>query len=157
MKIRWNFLLFSIGVCLAAGVAGSIYTAQSISWWYPLLNKPAITPPAWIFGPVWIWLYILMGYSLYLIWNRGLKKKAVTDAVALFGIQLILNVFWSYLFFGLRKPFFALIEVVVLWATILLTTLRFGKIDRVAGFLLIPYLVWVGFASVLNLMLVLLN
>ena len=98
-----------------------------------------------------------MGYALYLVWNKGLHKKGVADAVALFGVQLILNVVWSYLFFGLRNPFLALIEILVLWGTILVTTLKFGKIDKTAGHLMIPYLFWVGFASVLNLAIVLLN
>jgi tryptophan-rich sensory protein len=98
-----------------------------------------------------------MGYALYLVWNKGLKKKGVTDAVAIFGVQLILNVVWSYLFFGLRNPSLALFEIIVLWGAILATTLKFGKIDRSAAYLLIPYLLWVGFASALNLSIVLLN
>lgn len=149
--------MLSIGACLAAGGAGWVYTTQSVSWWYPLLNKPAITPPAWVFGPVWTLLYILMGYSLYLVWNKGLKKKGVSDAVALFGVQLILNVVWSYLFFGLRNPRLAFFEIVVLWVVILLTYFRFHKIKAVAGQLLLPYLVWTGYAGVLNLFIVLMN
>ena len=157
MKMNWKRLLLSLGVCLAAGVAGSLYTAQSVSWWYPLLNKPAITPPAWVFGPVWTFLFILMGYSLYLVWNKGLKKKGVTDAVALFGVQLILNVTWSYLFFGLRNPLLAFFEIVVLWGTILITKMKFLKIEKMAGYLLVPYFLGVSFALVLNLAIVLLN
>src|SRR3990167_6152040 len=157
MKMNWKRLLLSLGVCLAAGVAGSLYTAQSVSWWYPLLNKPAITPPAWVFGPVWTFLFILMGYSLYLVWNKGLKKKGVTDAVALFGVQLILNVAWSYLFFGLRNPLLAFFEIIVLWAVLLLTYIKFHKIEANAGHLLLPYLIWTGYAGVLNFLIVLMN
>jgi len=157
MKVNWKRLTLSLGVCQAAGIVGSIYTLQSVKWWYPTLTKPPFNPPAWIFGPVWSLLFILMGYALYLVWNKGLKKKGVTDAVAIFGVQLILNVVWSYLFFGLRNPSLALFEIIVLWGAILATTLKFGKIDRSAAYLLIPYLLWVGFASYLNLAIVLLN
>ena len=157
MKVNWKRLILSLSICLAAGVAGSLYTAQSVSWWYPMLNKPAITPPAWVFGPVWAFLYILMGYSLYLVWNKGLKKKGVADAVALFGVQLILNVTWSYLFFGLRTSRLAYFEIIVLWGTILITKMKFLKIDKTAGYLLVPYFLWVSFALVLNLAIVLLN
>lgn len=157
MKTSRKRLLLSIGTCLAAGVAGWLYTAQSVAWWYPLLNKPAITPPAWVFGPVWAFLYSLMGYSLYLVWNKGLKKRGVSDAVALFGVQLILNVTWSYLFFGLRNPRLAFFEIAVLWVVILLTYTRFHKISAPAGRLLLPYLIWTGYAGVLNLFIVLMN
>ena len=98
-----------------------------------------------------------MGYSLYLVWNKGLKKKGVTDAVALFGVQLILNVVWSYLFFGLRNPLLAFFEIVVLWGTILITKMKFLKIEKMAGYLLVPYFLGVSFALVLNLAIVLLN
>ncbi len=157
MKANWKRLVLSLGICEAAGIAGSIYTLQSVREWYPTLTKPQFNPPAWVFGPVWTALFIMMGLSLYLVWNRGLKKKGVTDAVAIFGVQLILNVVWSYLFFGLRNPSLALFEIIVLWGAILVTILKFGKIDRPAAYLLIPYLLWVGFAGVLNLSIVLLN
>ena len=157
MKINWKRLTLSVGTCLTAGVAGSLYTSQSLSWWYPILNKPAFTPPAWMFGPVWTFLYILMGYALYLVWNKGLKKGGVTDAVAIFGVQLILNVAWSYLFFGLRNPLLAFFEIIVLWAVLLLTYIKFHKIEANAGYLLLPYLVWTGYAGVLNFLIVLMN
>jgi tryptophan-rich sensory protein len=157
MKINWKRLMFSFGICFAAAIAGSLYTAQSVSRWYPTLIKPFLNPPAWVFGPVWTILFIWMGYALYLVWDKGLKKKGVADAVALFGVQLILNVTWSYLFFGLRNPLLALIEIIILWSVILQTTLKFARIDRIAAYLMLPYLLWVGFASYLNLMIVLLN
>lgn len=157
MEVNWKRLILSLGVCQAAGIAGSIYTLQSVEEWYPTLIKPSFNPPSWVFGPVWSLLFILMGYALYLVWNKGLKKKGVSDAVAIFFVQLILNVVWSYLFFGLQNPSLALFEIIVLWGTILATTLKFEKIDRPAAYLLVPYLLWVGFASVLNLSIVLLN
>lgn len=138
-------------------MAGGIFTGQSVSWWYPMLAKPFFSPPSWVFGPVWTLLYVLMGYSLYLVWSKGLKKKGVSDAIAIFGVQLVLNVVWSYLFFGLRNPLLALVEIVVLWFTILLTYSKFHDVEPKAGHLLLPYLTWVGFASILNLAIVLLN
>ena len=157
MNTNWKRLILSLGICQAAGIVGSIYTLQSVKWWYPTLTKPQFNPPAWVFGPVWTILFILMGLSLYLVWNKGLKKKGVIDGIALFGVQLILNITWSYLFFGIRNPFLALVEISVLWGAILLTAWKFYKIDRTAGYLMIPYLLWVGFASYLNLAIVLLN
>ncbi|MBI2310405.1 tryptophan-rich sensory protein [Candidatus Collierbacteria bacterium] len=157
MNTNWKRLILSLGICQAAGIVGSIYTLQSVKWWYPTLTKPQFNPPAWVFGPVWTILFILMGLSLYLVWNKGLKKKGVIDGIALFGVQLILNITWSYLFFGIRNPFLALVEISVLWGAILLTAWKFYKIDRTAGYLMIPYFLWVGFASYLNLSIVLLN
>lgn len=157
MKINWKRLVVSLAVCQGAGLVGSIFTFQTVSWWYPTLQKPAFTPPSWLFGPVWTILFVLMGLALYRIWNKGLKKKGVVDGLALFAVGLALNVVWSYLFFGLRNPFLGLVEVVVLWGAILLTIIKFLKIDRLAGYLLIPYLLWVSFASILNLAIVLLN
>lgn len=157
MKISWKKLIISLAVCLGAAFAGAVYTSQSVSWWYPMLQKPLFTPPAWVFGPAWTILYLLMGVSLYLIWNKKLNKKAKSDCFAIFAIQLILNVVWSYLFFGLRNPFLGLVDIFVLWLAILFTTIKFVRLEKLAGYLLIPYLVWVAFASVLNLAIVLLN
>lgn len=157
MKANWKLLVFAVSICLLAGFAGSMYTNQSIAWWYPMLAKPSFTPPAFLFGPVWTVLFVLMGYAFYLVLRKGLKAKGVSDAVAVFGVQLILNVVWSYLFFGLRNPLLAFVEIVVLWFTILITYSKFHDIDRTAGHLLIPYLAWVGFAGVLNLAIVLMN
>ncbi len=143
-------LLLSIGICLGAGIVGSFFTISSIPTWYVTLNKPSFSPPNWIFGPVWTILYILMGISLYLVWT---KKKIPP----VFWIQLILNAAWSVIFFGLKNPTLALIEIAALWIVIVLTIKAFSKINKLAGRLLIPYLLWVSFASILNLMIVLLN
>lgn len=150
MTIKIPKLIFSIGLCLGAGVLGSFFTVSSIATWYQTLNKPFFSPPNWIFGPVWTILYILMGISLYLVWE---KKKVP----AVFWIQLILNALWSIIFFGMRNPTLALMDIVALWITIILTMKAFYKINKIAAYLLIPYLVWVSFATILNLIIVLLN
>ena len=104
-----------------------------------------------MFGPVWIALYTLMGISLYLVWKKGLKNKKVQLGILFFGVQLALNSLWSIIFFGLKNPFYAFIEIVILWLAILLTIYQFWKIDRNASYLLVPYLLWVTFAAILNL------
>ena len=149
-------LIFSIGLCLLAGVVGSIFTASAIPTWYATLNKPSFSPPNWVFAPVWTTLYILMGISLYLALS-GEGKGEREKAVRIFGIQLVLNIVWSIIFFGWHNPLFALVDIVALWIAIVLTIKNFYKINKLAGQLLIPYLAWVSFATVLNLMIVLLN
>ncbi len=134
---------------------GSIFTFSAIPNWYVTLNKPFFSPPNWVFGPVWTILYILMGISLYLVWIS--KSKIKQNAINLFFVQLGLNVLWSILFFGLRNPALALIDIVALWVAIFLTIKSFSKINKLAGNLQIPYLAWVTFASILNLSIVLLN
>lgn len=143
--------ILSIGVCLGAGIIGSFFTVSSIPNWYATLNKPLFSPPNWIFGPVWTILYILMGISLYLIWQ---KKKKVP---LIFWIQLILNLVWSIIFFGYKNSILALIDIVVLWFAIALTIKAFNKINKLAAKLLVPYFFWVSFATILNLAIVLLN
>ena len=143
-------LLLSIGICLGAGILGSVFTVSSIPNWYVTLNKPFFSPPNWVFGPVWIILYILMGISLYLVW----KRKKVPSV---FWIQLILNAVWSIIFFGMKNPTLALMDIAVLWIIIVLTIKAFSKISKLAGKLLIPYLAWVSFATLLNLAIVILN
>ncbi len=150
MAINIPKLILSVGVCLGAGILGSIFTISSIPTWYATLNKPFFSPPNWIFGPVWTILYILMGVSLYLVW---IKNKVP----AVFWIQLILNALWSILFFGLKNPSLALVDIAALWVAIFLTIKSFYKINKPAGNLLIPYLLWVTFASILNLAIVVLN
>ncbi len=103
-----------------------------------------------MFGPVWITLYAMMGVAAYLVWNEGIEKKEVRIALGLFAVQLVLNSLWSFLFFGLKNPLYGLIEIVVLWIVILLTILKFWGISKTAGWLLIPYILWVSFATLLN-------
>lgn len=143
-------LLIAIGVCEAAGIVGALFTTPSISTWYTTLTKPALNPPAWIFAPVWTTLYLLMGIAAFLIWQKGLKKKEVKTALLIFIGQLLLNGLWTILFFGFHQIFFALIEIVLLWCAILASIVTFSKLSRSAAYLLVPYLLWVTFATYLN-------
>ena len=143
-------LLVSIGVCLLAGVTGSIFTMPAIPTWYAALNRPPLAPPNWIFGPVWTTLFVLMGISAFLIWKKGLDRKDVKIALGIFIGQLVLNTLWSIIFFGLHSPGGALIEIVFLWLAILATIVAFYKISKPAAWLLVPYILWVSFAAYLN-------
>jgi tryptophan-rich sensory protein len=143
-------LIISIVICQLAGVIGTIFTYDSIPGWYMTLNKPAMNPPNWLFGPVWIALYLMMGISLFIIWKEDLKNKEIKSAFIIFIVQLVFNTAWSIVFFGARSITGGLVVIVILWILILLTILRFMKIARVAGILLIPYLLWVSYATYLN-------
>jgi len=149
-------LVFSILTCQLAGAVGAIFTAPNIATWYATLNKPAFTPPNWVFGPVWLTLYTLMGIALWLIWSKGVIKKTL-PAFYLFAAQLLLNAIWSILFFGLRSPLYGLLAIVPLWLLIAYTILKFYKLDRNAAYLLAPYLLWVTVAAYLNFGVWLLN
>ena len=143
-------LAISLLICQGAGFIGSLFTRPLIPTWYAALKKPSFTPPPWVFSPVWITLFALMGISLFIIWRRGLTEKKIGAALGIFGAQLIFNILWSALFFGLRSPLAGLIDIAVLWIAIVLTIWYFVKISKVAGALLVPYLLWVSFAVVLN-------
>lgn len=143
-------LLTSLIICQLAGVVGSFFTFPAISSWYTYLEKPPFNPPNWVFSPVWIIMFLFMGISLYLLWEEGLGNHSVKIALLFFSIQLILNICWSIVFFGLKSPFFALIEIIILWIAILITILKSFKVSKAAGILLIPYILWVSFAAVLN-------
>lgn len=142
-------LLVSVGVCLLVGVSGSIVTASSVRDWYPGIEKPAWTPPAALFGPVWSALYVMMGVAAWLVWNAR-DATGRKPALALFGLQLVLNSLWSIVFFGLRSPGWAFVEILFLWAAIVATMWVFLRIRRTASLLLLPYLLWVSFAGALN-------
>ncbi|HBS52955.1 MAG TPA: sensory protein TspO [Flavobacterium sp.] len=138
-------------ICLAVGYLSGMVTRASITTWYPTLVKPSFNPPNWIFAPVWTSLYVMMGVAAGLIWNQiTTQKSAVTKALQFFTIQLILNALWSYLFFGLHNLMLATIEVVLLWLMIFETYSQFAKINKTASYLMLPYLAWVSFASVLT-------
>ena len=144
-------LVGSVLLCEAAGGVGSIYTYDGVRDWYPKLEKPSFTPPSWVSGPLWTVLYAMMGLSLYLASQRRPVQYGVGQASqVLFGIQLVLNVLWSYVFFGRRSPGWALVEILFLWVAIVATTWAFSRISRTAGLLLLPYLLWTSFAVVLN-------
>ncbi len=143
-------LLISLAICFAAEGLGGLFTAQSVGAWYLTLQKPAFTPPGWIFGPVWTLLYLMMGIALYLIWKRAGSGAEVRGAVTLFAFQLLLNVAWSAVFFGRQSPLGGLLIIVALWLTLALTIWRFRQISPLAAGLLLPYLAWTSFAAVLN-------
>jgi translocator protein len=150
---KWLVLAGFVGSCLAvAGLAG-FATAQSVVEWYPTLAKPSWTPPSWLFGPVWTVLYVLMGVAAWLVWSKGQAR----NALLLFGAQLLLNLAWSFLFFGARSPGLGLIDIVALWLAIAATIFAFAQRTRTAALLLAPYLAWVSFAMALNAKIFLLN
>lgn len=144
-------IVLVVMTCLVIGYLSGTVTRESILTWYPTLVKPVFNPPNWLFGPVWTLLYAMMGVAGGLIWNHiESDRENVKKAFLFFVIQLGLNALWSYLFFGLHNPLIALIEIILLWLMIFETYTQFKRIDKVAGLLLIPYLLWVSFATVLN-------
>ncbi|HMQ80823.1 MAG TPA: tryptophan-rich sensory protein [Ignavibacteria bacterium] len=156
MKILLK-LIFSIIICQLAGVIGSFFTVSNITSWYIDLNKPLLNPPNWVFGPVWITLYFLMGIALFLVWNKGLQSRFNRNAIILFMVQLLLNSLWSIVFFGLHQLLFSIFVIVLLWLLIFINIVQFGRISKTAAYLLIPYILWVSFASYLNIAIYILN
>ena len=150
MNKKLTRVLLAVGICLLAGAMGSMATQTSVNTWYVTLNKPVFNPPNWLFGPVWSVLFVLMGVSAGIVWNRGFYHKWVKTALYHFGFQLLLNVAWSFVFFGLKEVFSALLIVVSLLILLLFTYKRFKVVNLRAAYLLLPYILWVAFASVLN-------
>ena len=146
----WAKILIAVASCLLVGFLSGLATTGAIENWYAELNKPFFNPPNWIFAPAWTLLYTLMGISAALIWHQGWHRADVKNALLFFLIQLVLNFFWSIIFFGAEMPLPALIEIVILWGFILACIIKFHKINKVAAYLLIPYLAWVTFATALN-------
>lgn len=146
---RWIGLLLFISVCLAAGGLGAIATTPEINGWYRTIAKPAWNPPDWVFGPVWTTLFVMMGLAAWLVWKPSGFRAAYLP-LTLFALQLALNIAWSWIFFGMHQIGWAFVEIVTLWVTILATNIAFFRRSKGAGFLLVPYLAWVTFASVLN-------
>ncbi len=142
-------ILFILG-CELVGISGTTFTLSSIPTWYAALEKPFFAPPNWIFGPTWTLLYALMGISAYLIYQKGWKKPQVSLALRLFGLQFLANFIWTPVFFGLKAPMPGLAVILILWMLIVLTIHRFFFISKVAAVLLLPYLAWVSFATLLN-------
>src|SRR3954463_542726 len=140
----------AVTACEAAGGISAFLSREGLQEWYPKLQKPSFTPPDWVFGPTWTLLYALMGTSLWLAEERDEDGAAKWTSRVFFGAQLLLNVLWTYVFFGRRAPGWALVEVLVLLAAIASTVASFSKVSRTAAVLLVPYLLWTGFASVLN-------
>lgn len=144
-------ILLVVMTCVVIGYLSGMVTRESITTWYPTLVKPVFNPPNWVFAPVWTALYIMMGVAGGLVWNQiEVQPELVKKGFLFFIIQLGLNALWSYLFFGLHNPFLALIEVILLLLMIFETYVIFKKVDRIAGMLMVPYLAWVTFATILN-------
>jgi len=152
---NWVKLLMFILVSELAGIIGSFFTRQSVTTWYATLEKPFFNPPGWVFGPAWTTLYLLMGIAAFLVYRKGYKRSKT--ALKFFFIQLFFNMIWSLLFFGLKNPLLAFIDIVILWCLILITTYYFYKADKTAAYLMIPYILWVSFASILNFSIYVLN
>ncbi|MBD3414339.1 MAG: tryptophan-rich sensory protein [Candidatus Aminicenantes bacterium] len=152
-----GFLIGFVTASQLAGVVGSVFTAGAVDTWYKEINRPPFTPPDWLFAPVWISLYVLMGISAYLIWNKGLKTKGVQAALMVFFVQLVLNSLWSILFFGLNWILIAFLEILVLWIAIFIMIYKFYPLSRTAALIQIPYILWVSFAAILNFSFAVLN
>jgi benzodiazapine receptor len=150
-------ILIAIVICELAGAVGSIFTTPAIPGWYAGLAKPPFNPPNWVFAPVWTILYALMGMAAYLVYEQRAKTGAVRKALAVFGAQLILNALWSIVFFGAHAILGGIVVIVLLWAMILASIWLFAKISKAAAALLVPYILWVSFATVLNISLYALN
>ena len=155
--MNWPKLLASVAACQLAGFFGSIFTRAAIPSWYAQLQKPWFTPPNWLFGPMWISLYLLMAVAAYLVWQKGLAVPGVRLALAIFLFQLLLNTIWSPVFFGLRSPLAGAVIIVMLWLAILAAIIAFAKISPPAAWLLVPYILWVSLASALNISIYILN
>ena len=151
------YFVLAIGICLLAGYIGSYYTEPELATWYAGLQKPELTPPSWIFAPVWTVLFILMGISLYLIIDAGLKNPEVKVALVLFILQLALNVGWSFFFFGRHSTFYGFLAIVLLWTILLCTIIQIFRISFPAALLLLPALVWITFVAVLNYLIMTMN
>lgn len=173
-------LLTSVIICELSGVVGSLFTTPEIGYWYKTLKKPSFNPPNWIFGPVWTIIFVLMGISLYLVWLKkwhpqnkiGLKSTLMQNSLSqrffsgswqkiniilIFAVQLILNILWSIIFFGMHSVGLAFFELLMLWSAIIFTIVNFYRVSKVAALLLLPYILWVSFAAILNLVIFLIN
>ena len=145
----WLGLIVLVFVCFAVAGVGSAFTTPRIAGWYAALAKPDWNPPNWVFGPVWSALYLAMAVAAWLVWRQG-GTAAAKGPLTLFAVQLVLNLLWSCLFFGLKSPGLALVEIILLWAAIGATMVAVWFRSKAAGLLLSPYLAWVTFAAVLN-------
>lgn len=154
-----KILLFvvALGICLLAGYIGSYYSTPEIPTWYESLQKPDITPPSWVFAPVWTILYFFMGLSLYWILETGVRNQDAKLGLILFIFQLVLNVAWSFIFFSLHTTFFSFLIIVMLCAVLICTIVQLFRFSIPAAAILIPYVLWVSFAAYLNYAILILN
>lgn len=145
----WLVLAGFLVLCFGVAALGSVFTSSAMPEWYMSLEKPAFNPPSWVFGPVWTLLYAMMAVAAWLVWREA-GFHGATAALSMFFVQLALNLVWSGIFFGLREPGWAMLEILVLWSAIVVTMVLFLRHSSVAGWLMAPYLLWVSFAAVLN-------
>ncbi|RZL34185.1 MAG: tryptophan-rich sensory protein, partial [Pedobacter sp.] len=150
MKFKPLAFIINIAITLSIGALGGWATAKSVQTWYPKLNKPSFNPPNWLFAPVWTSLYVLIGIAAYLVWIRRDRIIHLPRTIAIYFIQLILNLAWSFIFFYLHEIGFALFEILILLAVIIINAVMFYKINKWAGLIFIPYILWVSFASFLT-------
>ena len=150
MKKRFTYITIAVLICLLIGFLSSFATQSSVNDWYVGLIKPSFNPPNWIFAPVWTTLYIMMGIAAGIVWSKGFHHIWVKTALYHFGFQLLFNALWSIVFFGLKNPFWAFLVILVLLTLIMLTIKWFRVVSKAASYLLIPYLLWVCFATLLN-------
>ena len=150
MKKKLTYIAVSVGVCLVVGFLSGFATQSSVNDWFVTLNKPSFNPPNWVFAPVWTVLYIMMGTAAGLVWAKGFHHLWVKTALYHFVFQLLLNASWSIIFFGFMEPFWGLVVIITLLVLIVLTIRWFRIVSKFAAWLLIPYLLWVCFATALN-------
>ncbi|MBU2948698.1 TspO/MBR family protein [Zobellia uliginosa] len=150
MKKKALYITYAVSICLVIGFISSFATQSSVNDWFTTLNKPSFNPPNWLFAPVWTVLYIMMGVAAGIVWARGFYHLWVQTALYHFGFQLLLNAAWSIVFFGLKEPFWALLVILTLLIVLSITIKRFKVVSTTAAWLLVPYLLWVCFATILN-------
>ncbi len=142
--------IIAIAIPLMVGATSGFFTISGVESWYQTIQKPSWNPPNWIFGPVWTTLYVMMGIALFLVWKEDTSEELKKIAIALFAVQLTLNFFWSFIFFNQQQPGWALVEIIAMWFFILLTIFAFAQVNKTAAWLLVPYISWVSFATILN-------
>ncbi len=142
--------IIAIVIPLMVGATSGFFTVTGVESWYQTIQKPSWNPPNWIFGPVWTTLYVMMGIALFLVWKEDTSEELKKIAIALFAVQLTLNFFWSFIFFNQQQPGWALVEIIAMWFFILLTIFAFAQVNKTAAWLLVPYISWVSFATILN-------
>lgn len=150
-------LIISVSFCFLALFLGSLFTYPNIDTYYAKLVKPSFTPPSWLFSPVWVTLFTLMGISLFLVWRAQKEPGLIRKGLVIFVIQVLLNVLWSFLFFGLRSPIAGFVDIVLLIVAVLLTIAIFWRISKISAVLLVPYIFWLIFAAILNFAILVLN
>lgn len=143
-------LLIAIAIPVLVGGISGFFTVTGVESWYQTIQKPSWNPPNWVFGPVWTSLYVMMGIALWLVWKEDTSRELKMIAFILFGVQLLLNFLWSFIFFKLEQPGFAFLEILFMWVAILATIFAFAQVNKAAAWLLVPYISWVSFAAMLN-------